>query len=98
MRQFMMTVMALTAFGAMMATAQAEILGGSPSKNGTQCFKYSPGNSKDGRFGSWGDCPQAAGTRAAPAAAPQRRSRAAASATSPAPRSVNGFEPRESAQ
>jgi len=98
MRQFMMTITALTAFGALVAAAQAESLHGGPMQNGSQCFKYSPGNSKDGRFGSWGDCPQAAGTRAAPAAAPQRRSRAAASATSPAPRSVNGFEPRESAQ
>jgi hypothetical protein len=81
MRQFIMTATALTAFGALVATAQAEILGGAPMRNGEQCFKYSPGNGKDGRFGSWGACPQAASTRAAPApaAAPQRRGRAAAS-------------------
>jgi hypothetical protein len=76
MRQFMMTVTALTAFGALAATAQAEILHGGPTQNGNQCFKYSPGNAKDGRFGSWGACPQTASTRAATAAAPQRRSAA----------------------
>ena len=64
MRQFMMTVMALTAFGAMMATAQAEALHGAPMKNGNQCFKFSPGNGgREARFGSWGACPQAASTR-----------------------------------
>jgi len=69
MRQFMMTVTALAAFGAMVATTQAEILHGGPAKNGNQCFKYSTGvDAKDGRFGSWGACPQAASTR--PTAAP----------------------------
>jgi hypothetical protein len=67
MRQFIMTATALTAFGALVATAQAEILGGAPMRNGEQCFKYSPGNGKDGRFGSWGACPQAASTPAPPA-------------------------------
>jgi hypothetical protein len=36
-------------------------------QNGNQCFKCSPGNAKDGRFGSWGACPQAASTRASSA-------------------------------
>jgi hypothetical protein len=64
MRQFMMTVMALTAFGAMMATAQAEALHGAPMRNGDQCFKYSPGSGgREARFGSWGACPQTASTR-----------------------------------
>jgi hypothetical protein len=96
MRQFMMTITALTAFGALVATAQAEILGGAPMKNGTQCFQYTPGNSKDARFGSWGACPQAAGSKtAATATTPRstRRSRAAASPTSPTP-----SYPHESAQ
>jgi hypothetical protein len=92
MRQFMMAVMALTAFGAMLATAQAESLHGGPMQNGSQCFKYSPGNAKDGRFGSWGACPQAASTSTAAA----RRGRAAAS--SPGPKSVNQADHRESAQ
>jgi hypothetical protein len=79
MRQFMMMATALTAFGALVATAQAEILGGAPMRNGNQCFKYSPGNGKDGRFGSWGACPQAASTSTpASTATPRstRRSRA----------------------
>ena len=83
MRQFIMMATALTAFGALVATAQAEILGGAPMQNGNQCFKYSPGNGKDGRFGSWGACPQAASTQAAP----QRRGRAAPSLTSRSPTS-----------
>ena len=77
MREFMMTVTALTAFAAMVATAQAENLQGAPMKNGSQCFKYSTGvDAKDGRFGSWGACPQAASTSTttAPATATTRRS------------------------
>jgi hypothetical protein len=69
MRQFMMTMTAVAAFGAMVASAQAEILHGGPVKNGNQCFKYSAGNDKDGRFGTWGGCPQAASVR--PSAAPR---------------------------
>jgi hypothetical protein len=69
MRQFMMTMTALAAFGALMAAAQAEILHGGPVKNGSQCFKYSAGNDKDGRFGSWSACPQAASVR--PSAEPR---------------------------
>jgi hypothetical protein len=69
MRQFMMTMTAVAAFGAMVASAQAEILHGGPVKNGNQCFKYSAGNDKDGRFGTWGACPQAASVR--PSTAPR---------------------------
>jgi hypothetical protein len=69
MRQFMMTVTALAAFGTMVATAQAEVLHGGPVKNGNQCFRYSAGNDKDGRFGTWSACPQAASAR--PPAAPR---------------------------
>ena len=83
MRQFMMMTTAVAAFGAMVATSQAEDLQGGPKENGNQCFKYSPGNGKDGRFGSWGACPQAASTQAAP----QRRGRAAPSLTSRSPTS-----------
>jgi hypothetical protein len=46
MRQFMMTVLALTAFGAMVATAKADHLGGAPVRNGDQCFRYSGGGSR----------------------------------------------------
>jgi hypothetical protein len=88
MRRVMMTAAALTAFGALVATAQADAIHGGPMKNGNQCFKYAPGNSKDGRFGSWGECPQAAATPRS-----TRRGRGAASVTSPAP-----DYPHESAQ
>jgi hypothetical protein len=63
MRQFIMTVMVLTAFGAMMATAQADAIHGGPTRNGNQCFKYH-GLPKDGRFGYWDACPQTASARA----------------------------------
>jgi hypothetical protein len=72
MRQFTMTVTALTAFGALVATAQAEILQGGPKENGKQCFKYSPGNEKEGRFGTWGACPETAGVRTASGPLPAR--------------------------
>jgi hypothetical protein len=75
MRQFIMTVTALTAFGALVASAQADNLQGGPMKNGSQCFKYSSGvDAKDGRFGSWGACPQAASTSTPPAPTAARRS------------------------
>ena len=60
MRQFMMTVMALAVFGAVVATAQADYQGGAPMRNGDQCFKYVEWDGKDGRFGSWRPCPQPA--------------------------------------
>jgi hypothetical protein len=41
MRQFMMTVIALTALPATVATAQAEIGAAAPPLNANQCFKYS---------------------------------------------------------
>jgi hypothetical protein len=77
--QSVMTVMALALFGAMVATAQADVLRGAPERNGNQCFTYSAGNKTDSRFGFWGACPQPAGTSTARAAAPRvrvRRSRA----------------------
>jgi hypothetical protein len=84
MRQFMMTVMALAALGAMMVTAQAEYGGGAPFRNGDQCFRYSgalsDGVMKDGRFGYWVACPRLANTSKATEPAPRprvRRSRAA---------------------
>jgi hypothetical protein len=68
MRQFVMTLTALTAFGALVVTAQAENLQGAPPRNGNQCFKYSTGiDTRDGRFGSWSACPQAASTSTAAA-------------------------------
>jgi hypothetical protein len=87
MRQFVITAAALTAFGALVATAQAEILNGGPMRNGSQCFKHH-GISKDSRFGYWDACPQAAATPRS-----TRRGRGAASITSPIP-----DYPHESAQ
>jgi hypothetical protein len=85
MRQFMMMAAALTAFGALVATAQADALHGGPTQNGKLCFKHH-GPSKDSRFGYWDACPHAAAT-------PARRGRGAASVTSPIP-----DYPHESAQ
>ena len=68
------------AFGALVASAQADNLQGAPIQNGNQCFKYSTGaDAKDGRFGSWGACPQAASTSTARATTRRtpRRSRTA---------------------
>jgi len=79
MRQF---IIAVTAFGAMVATAQADNLQGAPMKNGNQCFKYSTGvDAKDGRFGSWGACPQAASTSTSTAATPRRSARRSSTAS-----------------
>ncbi len=80
MRQFTMIATALTMFAAMMATAQAENIMGGPARNGNQCFKYATGvDQKDGRFGSWGACPQTASASVAATPTPRttRRSRAA---------------------
>jgi hypothetical protein len=62
MRKFIMMATTLTAFGAMMATAHADVLNGGPVKNGNQCFKLSPGRPVDQRFGYWGACPETAST------------------------------------
>jgi hypothetical protein len=72
MRQFMMSLTALATFGAKAATAQAEVLHGGPTQKGNQCFKYSPGNEKDGTFGIWGACPQTAGVRTSSRPLPAR--------------------------
>ena len=78
MRQFIMTVTALTAFGAMVATAQADAINGGPIKNGNQCFKLSPGRSVDARFGYWSACPEtASASTATTPRRPARRSRTA---------------------
>jgi hypothetical protein len=68
MRQFTISAAAATVFAALLASvpAQAEQLGGGPTKTGNQCFKFSQGQERDGRFGMWGACPQAASTTVAP--------------------------------
>jgi hypothetical protein len=81
MRQFMVSAALTTVFAALLACApaQAEILGGAPTQNGSQCFKYATGNARDGRFGTWGACPQTASVAAAPAPRQVRRNHRAAS-------------------
>jgi hypothetical protein len=75
MNKFTISAAAATVFAALLASApvQAEILGGASTKNGTQCFKFSQGQERDSRFGSWGACPQAASVAVAPK--PTRRHR-----------------------
>ena len=61
---------AAIAFGALLASApvQAETSRGGPTKIGNKCFTHWAGEAKDGRFGSWGDCPATASTGSAAAA------------------------------
>jgi uncharacterized membrane protein len=68
MRQFTISAAAATVFAALLASApaQADILNGASAKNGNQCFKFSTGNERDSRFGSWGACPQTASVAVAP--------------------------------
>jgi hypothetical protein len=67
MRQFTLSVVALTAFAAMLTAAQADALNGASARNGNQCFTYSPNaGDRSGGFGYWGACPQTASVAAAP--------------------------------
>jgi hypothetical protein len=58
MRHFTMTMIALTAFAGTVATAQADDLRAAPRRAGDQCLRYSPGQLRQGRFGSRADCPK----------------------------------------
>ena len=51
---------AAIAMSAMLVPAQAENLQGGPKQVGNQCFKFAPSYERDGRWGSWGACPQTA--------------------------------------
>jgi hypothetical protein len=42
------------------APAKADYLGGGALVNGSQCFTYTKGQFRDGRFGTWAACPQQA--------------------------------------
>jgi hypothetical protein len=63
--------------------SQAQSGGGAPIRNGDQCFTYSWG--KDATFGSWGPCPQPAGTSKTTAAAPRRQTTRPSQAVSATP-------------
>jgi hypothetical protein len=43
--------------------AKADYAGGGPISRGSECFTYSKGQAREGRFGSWSACPQAASAR-----------------------------------
>jgi hypothetical protein len=75
MRQFTISAAAATVLGALLASvpAQADILNGAPYQAGNQCFKFSTGQGRDERFGSWGACPQTASVAVAPAPRQVRR-------------------------
>jgi hypothetical protein len=77
MRQFAMIVTAITVFGAMAATAQAEAIHGAPIRQGNKCFELqkftSPG---DSRWGYWTDCPATASAAVATTPRVTRRHRA----------------------
>jgi hypothetical protein len=76
--------------------SQAVSGGGAPMRNGDQCFTYGWG--KDARFGSWGPCPQPAGTSKTTAAAPRRqttRPSQAVSAPAPFGTTIAGPQQRE---
>jgi len=76
MRQFMLSVVALTAFAAMLTAAQADALNGQPAKKGSQCFSYSPNaGHRGGEFGYWGACPQTVSVAVAPRHARRHHSR-----------------------
>ena len=68
MHQFTISAAAATVFAVLLASAsaQADILNGASTKNGNQCFKFSQGQERDSRFGSWNACPQPASAPAAP--------------------------------
>ena len=61
-----LTIAAAIAVGALLVSApvQADQSGGGPIRKGNQCFKFSQAMEKDGRFGTWTACPQAASTPA----------------------------------
>jgi hypothetical protein len=68
MRQFTISAAVATVFAALLASApaQADALHGGPHQVGNQCFKFSTGQGRDERFGSWGACPQTASVAVAP--------------------------------
>jgi hypothetical protein len=76
MRQFMLSAVALTAFGVMLTGAQADNLNGAPPQKGSQCYSFSTtSGSRDSRWGYWGACPQTASAAVAPKARKHRSSR-----------------------
>jgi len=75
MRQFMLSAVALTAFGVMLTAAQADNLNGQPPQKGSQCYKFSTtSGARDSRWGYWEACPQTASAAVTPRQARRHRS------------------------
>ena len=67
MRHFLITAAVATALTALLASAPASALESyGPTKVGNQCFTAAPHWGRDLGFGSWGACPQPAGTVVGP--------------------------------
>jgi hypothetical protein len=79
MRQFAMTLTALSMFVAMAATAHADANQGGPIRQGNQCFTPSPqsGGDRANGFGYWSACPQNASASVATTPRVTRRNRPA---------------------
>jgi hypothetical protein len=81
MTKFAVYVATAFALVALSVPASAEFSGGSPVKNGSQCWKASPnhGGSNGGTFGYWDACPKTASVPVAPASRAKRSIRHARS-------------------
>src|SRR5258708_39580530 len=75
MRQFMLSAVALTAFGVMLTAAQADNLNGQPPEKGNQCYKFATTTgARYSRWGHWEAGPQTASAAVAPRQARKHRS------------------------
>jgi hypothetical protein len=67
MRKFVVSVAAMTAFAALLASAPANALETyGPTRVGNQCLTPAPHWLRDLSFGSWGACPQPAAVAVVP--------------------------------
>lgn len=67
MRHFLITAATTAAFAALLASAPASADSNyGPTQNAGQCWKSSQGYAREGRFGYWGACPQAASVATTP--------------------------------
>lgn len=76
MRHFLITAAATAAFAALLASAPASAdTNYGPAQNAGQCWKSSQGYGREGRFGYWSACPEAASVATAPRTASRRHRR-----------------------
>jgi hypothetical protein len=67
MRKVIISVAAMTAFAALLASAPANAVENyGPKQVGNQCFTPSHSQGRDSAFGNWGACPQPASVAVAP--------------------------------